>query len=231
MGISVTFGSICTVNGGLLPLTLPDFRNDDFFRSSGLPLSSLDLRDMVGLSSTPTGLTAHSDSSSSSSGKSNAGASSNDIFVLSLNRTSVVPVPFELGSSASDSLVFLAGVICKAEYGLMEVCQSVGGESSAMFFARFVSTLIPNLAPGVPGDGARFGGTNVGSRAVEPFGVTIVGGAIVMILPVNDDFFTRSAIALEPREKLTGGPLLCSNSVNLSRTKRSSSIDRLVNVL
>ena len=100
------------------------------------------------------------------------------------------------------------GVIFKPEYGLIEVCHSVGGESSLVFFVRLVSTLIPSLAPGVPGDGARFGGTKVGSR-VEPFGVIIVGGAIGMMLPVNDDFLTKSAIALEPREKAAGASIFC----------------------
>src|SRR5579871_2409255 len=121
VGISVTlFSSIWTFN---LAPTLPFFRRDDFFRKrGGLGLSSRKLC-AFGPSPTPTGLTAQSDPSSSSSGRSKAGASSKEISALSLNESmsvgSAVVDSGGLGAvGCSTSLV--AGLGLKAEYGLRE---------------------------------------------------------------------------------------------------------------
>jgi hypothetical protein len=175
VGISVTLSSIWTVRGGRLPALAGPFRSDDFFRNRGSSLSSLFLRELVGVeSSTPIGLTAHRDPSSSSSGKSNAGASSNEIFELSLNRSvSGAADSFDSRFSCADSN--LVALDLRPEYGLRDVCHSVGGESAAACFPRFVLTVIPSLAPGVPGEGARLGSTVIGSRFTLLAGVMIEG--------------------------------------------------------
>src|SRR5271170_587739 len=124
VGISVTLSSIWTVRGGLLPALPGPFRSDDFFRNRGSSLSSLFLRELLGAeSSTPIGLTAQRDPSSSSSGKSNAGASSNEIFELSLNRSaSGAASSLDSGFSCSGSNFVTLDL--RPEYGLRDVCHS-----------------------------------------------------------------------------------------------------------
>ena len=174
-------------------LPLPAFRSEDFFRSNGRSISSLFLRELLPVSSTPTGLTAQRDPSSSSSGKSNAGASSKEILVASLNRSESVP-PADDSGFGSGGLTAALGFI--AEYGLIDDCQSVGGESLMLGFRRFVLTVIPSLEAGVPGDGALFGITAIGSRFELFGGVTMVGATKGMNPPANDDLLTKSATTL-----------------------------------
>ena len=172
---------------------LPVFRSEDFFRSKGGLFSSLFLRELLGDSSTPTGLTAHRDPSSSSSGKSNAGASSNEIFALSWNRSESVPPGVGSGFCSGG---FTAGLGFIAEYGLIDDCHSVGGESWIVGFRKFVLTVRPSLEAGVPGDGVLLGITVIGSRFELFDGVTMVGATKGINPPANDDLPTRSATTL-----------------------------------